>query len=106
MVLPQTLPVLLLKTPLIQPAHLSQILFTLLPGALSILFAALEFILPQAPGLFFAPAPFVALLVRRTPVVVAREAIPVSVAPIVFVALPELALTFVQATLFLGLSPL
>jgi hypothetical protein len=110
---------------LIQPAHLSEILLALLPGALPVGVPATKFNLPQTPSLFFASPPLVALLIRPAPVVVTRETIRVIVTAQIFVApsvqtslsilcssllfepLPvELVLTLIQTTLFLCLPSL
>ncbi|HMG72038.1 MAG TPA: hypothetical protein VK582_00940 [Pyrinomonadaceae bacterium] len=64
LILAQTLPVALLKTPLVQTPLLLQLLLALVPPALAIRVPAAELILTFTPGLFLATAPFVALLVR------------------------------------------
>jgi hypothetical protein len=83
----------LLKTPLVQTPLLLQLSFALAPPALSFGVPAAELILTLTPGLFFASAPFVSLLVRQarllipTALVVARLPLLVTIATRVAAAL-------------------
>src|SRR5205807_3850000 len=57
--------------PLIQAAHLSQILLALLPLTLSIVIATTKVVLPLTPGLLFTTSPFRPLLIGQTTCVIA-----------------------------------
>ena len=70
LILAQTLPVTLLKTPLVQTPLLLQLPFPLAPPALPVIVPAAELIFTLTPGLFLATAPFVALLIRQTPLLI------------------------------------
>ncbi|MGZ8842704.1 MAG: hypothetical protein ACXW18_03520 [Pyrinomonadaceae bacterium] len=100
---------------MIQATRLSKVLFALLPGALPVLLTSPKFDLTLAPGLLFAPPPFVALLVGKAPVTVAVVARPASfivVAPVVIVPpsvqfpAPLFVLPIVRSSSLFPLPPL
>jgi hypothetical protein len=70
LILPQALPILLFKAPLIEAAHLLQILLALLPPSIAIIFPALKLVLPGSPGRLLAPLPLRPLRIRPAAIVV------------------------------------